>query len=147
MITYSALNAQNHELTELTNVLLLLLAERSMCDTDVCCDLFSRYGQRVQNHLDDVDHTYASLLASPDNRTNNIARRFMSGSQEIRKIFSQYSKKWCDKRTHALHIRNHRDFYQETGELFDLVLNRIQDETEQLYPLIREIKGDTHRAA
>jgi len=31
--------------------------------------------------------------------------------------------------------------------MFDLILKRIQDETEHLYPLIREIKGDSQRAA
>lgn len=147
MITYSALNSQNHEITELTNVLSYLLNERSMCDTDICCDLFKRYGERVQNHLDDVDHTYTPLLTCHDNDINNTARLFMSGSQEIRRIFNQYSKKWCDRRTHAPHFSDHRDFYAETEKLFDLVLNRIQDETEHLYPLIRQIKGDTERAA
>lgn len=147
MITYSALHTQNHEITELTNVLSYLLNDRSMCDTDICCDLFSRYGQRVQNHLDEVDHTYTALLTSPDNETNNTARLFMSGSQEIRRIFHQYSKKWCDRRTHNLHFSDHQDFYKDTEKLFSLVLNRIQDETEHLYPLIREIKGDSERAA
>ncbi len=147
MITYDALNAQNHEITELTNVLSYLLADRSMCDTDICCDLFYRYGERVKNHLDEVDHTYSALLTSPEKRIHNTAEDFMSGSQEIRRIFSQYKKKWCEKRAQALHIADHRDFYSETEKLFDLVLHRIQDETENLYPLIRIIKGDTERAA
>lgn len=147
MITYEALNTQNHEITELTNVLSYLLADRSMCDTGVCCELFHRYGQRVQKHLDEVDHTYSALLASSDNQINNAARRFMSGSQEIRRILTQHTKRWCTKRTHALHIGDHGTFYDDTEKLFDLVLHRIQDETEHLYPLIREIKGDTERAA
>jgi hypothetical protein len=40
MITFEELNTQNHEITELTNVLSYLLADRAMCDTDICCDLF-----------------------------------------------------------------------------------------------------------
>lgn len=147
MITYEALNSQNHEITELTNVLSYLLSDRAMCDTQVCCELFHRYGQRVQKHLDEVDHTYSGLLASSDKRTNNTARRFMSGSQEIRRIFTQHTRRWCEKRTHNLHIDDHSEFFSETGKLFDLVLHRIQDETEQLYPLIRTIKGDAERAA
>lgn len=147
MITFAELNKQNHDITELTNVLAYLLADRSMCDTQICCDLFYRYGNTIQDHLDKVDNTYSTLLSSSDNKINNTARQFMDGSHEIRRIFSQYSKKWCTKRKQVLHIGNHDDFYNETKRVFDLVLGRIQDETERLYPLIREIKGDTQRAA
>lgn len=147
MITFEELNRQNHEITELTNVLGYLLADRSMCDTGICCDLFYRYGNTIQDHLDKVDHTYSSLLSNSDNKINNTARQFMAGSQEIRRIFAQYSKKWCEKRKRALLIADHGDFYAETRTIFDLILNRIQDETERLYPLIREINGDAQRAA
>ena len=34
-----------------------------------------------------------------------------------------------------------------TDKMFELIQNRIQDETERLYPLIREVKGDSQRAA
>ena len=44
-------------------------------------------------------------------------------------------------------IGDHREFLEETDEVFDLILNRIQDEIEQLYPLIRTIKGDAQQAA
>ena len=147
MITYDELNAQNHEITELTNVLSYLLADRSMCDSEICCELFYRYGDKIQSHLDMVDHTYTNLLSSPDNKINNTARRFMGGSQEIRRIFKQYSKRWREKRKHVLHISNYENFRNETSSLFDLVLSRIQDETEHLYPLIRETRGDSQRAA
>ena len=147
MITFEELNQQNHDITELTNVLNYLLANRAMCDTSICCDLFYRYGNTIQDHLDKVDQTYPGLLSNPDNNIVNTAKKFMAGSQEIRRIFAQYSKTWCEKRKQVLHIGNHSDFYDETRTIFDLVLNRIQDETERLYPLIREIKGDTQRAA
>ena len=147
MITFEELNIQNHEITELTNVLSYLLADRAMCDTEICCDLFYRYGDRIKAHLDMVDHTYTDLLTNSDTKVNNIARMFMGGSQEIRRIFAKYTKTWCAKRKHALHISNHSEFYEETSKMFDLILKRIQDETEHLYPLIREIKGDSQRAA
>jgi hypothetical protein len=147
MITFEELNTQNHEITELTNVLSYLLADRAMCDTDICCDLFYRYGDRIKAHLDMVDHTYTDLLTNSDTKVNKSARMFMGGSQEIRRIFATYTKTWCEKRKHALHISNHDKFYEETSKMFDLILKRIQDETEHLYPLIREIKGDSQRAA
>jgi hypothetical protein len=147
MITFEELNAQNHEITELTNVLSYLLADRAMCDTGICCDLFYRYGDRIKDHLDMVDHTYTDLLTNSDTKVNNTARMFMSGSREIKLIFAKYTKTWCEKRKHALQISDHDKFYEETSKMFELILNRIQDETERLYPLIREIKGDSQRAA
>ena len=147
MITFEELNTQNHEITELTNVLSYLLADRAMCDTRICCDLFYRYGDRIKAHLDMVDHTYTDLLTNSDTKINNTARMFMSGSQEIKHIFAKYTKTWCEKRKHALHISSHDKFYEDTSKMFELILNRIQDETERLYPLIREIKGDSQRAA
>jgi hypothetical protein len=36
MITYDELNTQNDSITELSNVLLYLFKERSMCDTGAC---------------------------------------------------------------------------------------------------------------
>jgi len=147
MITFDELNTQNHEITELTNVLSFLLADRLMCDTNICCELFYRYADRIKAHLDMVDHTYTDLLSNSDTKVNNTARMFMSGSQEIRRIFAKYKKTWCEKRKQALHFDNHDEFYADTGKMFDLILKRIQDETEHLYPLIREIKGDSQRAA
>jgi hypothetical protein len=147
MITFEELNKQNHEIGELTKVLSYLLADREICDTSVCCDLFYRFCDKVSSHLDKVDHTYTSLLSNADKEVNKTATNFMGGSQEIRRIFTQHMRKWCDKRKHAMHISNHDDFYKQTSKLFDLVLNRIQDETEHLYPLIREIRGDSQRAA
>lgn len=147
MITYDELNTQSHEITELSNVLSYLLSDRSMCDTETCCELFHRYGERIEAHLDSVDHTYTTLLNSQDDYAKQIANKFMGGSQEIKRIFSRYVKKWRERRANRLRIANHGEFLQETGEVFGLILSRIQDETEQLYPLIRTIKGDAQRAA
>jgi hypothetical protein len=44
-------------------------------------------------------------------------------------------------------IKDHQAFVNETEDMFRLVLNRIQDETEQLYPLIRKVGGDAQVAA
>ncbi len=147
MITFEELNAQSHEITELSNVLSYLLASRDMCDSKICCDLFYRYDDRIHQHLDMVDHTYSPLLSSSNADINNTAKRFMGASQEIRRIFAQYSKRWCEKRKHTLHIGNHEKFIEETNGIFELMLNRIQDEVENLYPLIREVRGDSQRAA
>ena len=139
MITYSELNEQNHRITELSNVLRYLFADRSMCDTGSCCELFYRYIDLVQKHIELVDkNMYRDLLISPDEKINNVAKNFMSGSVEIKRILKHFTKTWCDK-TKSLHIKDHTRFLNDTDELFELVLQRILDETERLYPLVRSL--------
>jgi hemerythrin-like domain-containing protein len=140
MITYTELNEQNHRITELSNVLRYLFKERSMCDTGSCCDLFFHYMDLVQKHIEVVDKDmYSDLLSSPDEKINNIAKNFMSGSVEIKKILKEFNKSWCKKSKASLLIDDHDEFLQDTDQLFDIVLQRILDETEKLYPLVRSL--------
>ena len=142
MITYEELNEQNHRITELSNVLHYLLADRSMCDTGSCCDLFYRYVDLVNQHIEVVDkEMYKDLLSSPDDKVSNVAKNFMSGSMEIKKILREFMHQWCPaaKKKGALHIKDHKRFLKDIDELFEIVLQRIQDETEHLYPLVRSL--------
>ena len=139
MITYSELNDQIHRITELSNVLRYLFADRSMCDTGSCCELFYRYIDLVKKHIELVDRNmYSDLLTSPDEKISNVAKNFISGSVEIKRVLKDFTKTWCDK-TRSLHIKDHSRFLKDTDELFELVLQRILDETEKLYPLVRSL--------
>ena len=148
MITYEELHQQNHAITEISNVLLYLIEERSMCDTQITCDLFFDYVDKVKNHLEIQDlHMYNILLTKGDSESKKVADNFMSGSKEIKRIFQSYQKKWSNKQNHALRISNYDQFKKETREMFDLVLKRIQDETERLFPLVKEVSGDYQQVA
>ena len=149
MISYEQLNEQNHQIVELSNVLSYLFQDRAMCDTDTCCDLFFRYMEKVNEHMELVDsNLYGPLLAQHENDIKNTARNFMSGGQEIRHILKRYQKKWCKNKKQQLLVgRGYEEFLRETNDMFGMVLDRIQLETERLYPLIREITGDTRHAA
>jgi hypothetical protein len=84
---------------------------------------------------------YTDLLKSPDQKINNVAKNFMSGSVEVKKILVQFTKQWCPaKNKGALMIGDHEAFLSDLDELFDIVLQRILDETEHLYPLVRSLK-------
>ena len=143
MITYEELNEQNHRITELSNVLSYLFKDRSMCDTGSCCDLFYHYVDLVKKHIDLVDKDmYSDMLASPDKKINNVARNFMSGSLEVKRILKDFSKHWCPTRSKSsLTIKDHEKFLKETDELFEIILQRILDETEHLYPLVRSLRN------
>ena len=143
MITYKELNEQNHRITELSNVLSYLLKDRAMCDTTTCCNLFNNYVTQVKEHIDTVDkNMYRDLLGSPDEKVNNVAKNFMSGSVEVKKILQKFGKQWCPSKGNAtgdLKIKDNEKFLNAMDELFDIVLERILDETEHLYPLVRSL--------
>jgi len=143
MITYEELHAENHDITELSNVLLYLFKERTMCDTGTCCELFHRYTEKVKHHIDTVDkNLYRGLLTHEDREVQQLARNFMSGSQEIKKIIATYIKTWCPKKkADTLAIAEYDQFLRESEEMFELILERIQNETEKLYPMVRELDG------
>jgi hemerythrin-like domain-containing protein len=149
MITYEELHTQNHTITELSNVLLCLFKERTMCENGACCELFSRYVDKVKAHIDLVDkNLYSKLLTNDDHEAQKLARNFMSGSQEIRRIMTEHRKEWCPKKNGgSLTVADHASFLKDTEKMFELILERIQDETEKLYPMIRELNGNHEHAA
>lgn len=144
MLSYKELNEQNHKITELSNVLSVLIKDRSLCDTGTCCSLFYNFMDQVNDHIQKVDaNLYTDLLISSSQEANNTANNFMSGSQEIKRIMNSYVKKWCNKTHHDLSIGRgqHEAFLSETDEMFEMILNRVQDEMEHLYPLVRKISA------
>jgi hypothetical protein len=148
MVTFSQLHEQIHKITELSNVFRYLIQDRSMCDTDIACDLFFDYTRHVKEHMELVDREICgALISNPDQAVKNTADRFLSGSSEIKRIFAEYLKDWCSERRRQLKIKDHGAFVEDTNQMFDLVLDRIQRETEHLYPLVRKLEGADQQAA
>ena len=148
MLTYNDLHVQHHKITELTYILQHLLDDRLLCDSEVTCELFFRYVDMVKEHFEVTDNNlYARLLSNSEKRARNAAQQFIGGSKEIKRIFASYLKKWCKLKSQQLVIKEYDQFLKETDEMFNMVLDRLQDETERLYPMIREITGDMQRVA
>ena len=146
MLTYDDVNKQNDKITELTNVLTFLLSDRALYDTQVISDLFFELVKEVEDHLKTQDKfVYRTLLACPDQKVRNLSNKFMSGGVEIKRVFAEYLKVWCGrkrKKCNQLFIKDHAVFVRETEEMFELILNRIQDEQEKLFPMLRKVTGD-----
>lgn len=152
MVTYDELHAQNHKITELSNLLSHLLKERSLCDNGECCKLFTNYMDQVNQHMETVDRNlYSELLLSDDNKVNNTAKSFMEGSVEIRRIMKQFVSKWCrrsDKRfVFGKDGKGYAQFLVDSEAMFSIILDRIQKETEGLYPLVRQLSEEQQHAA
>lgn len=140
MVSFSDLHAQNHKITELSNVFLYLIRERPMCDTECARNLFFEYVKRVREHVELVDaQLCVRLIKSQDRDMKNLADRFLSGSMEIKRIFAAYLKDWCNERKGELKIADHDAFVADTNQMFSLVLDRIERETEHLYPVVRRL--------
>ena len=143
MVSYEHLNEQNHKITELSNILTVLIQDRLLCDSETCSQLFYDYMNHVRAHIQEVDsNMYLDLLKHPSQEINNIANNFMSGSQEIKRIINRYEKKWCNKRKKEINIGSqHKKFLIETDDMFEMILGRIQGEMEHLYPTVRKVTG------
>ncbi len=144
MISYDDLNIQSDKITELSNVLTVLIQDRAICDSDTCCTLFYNYMEYVNAHMQNVDlNMYTDLLGDSSSESQNIVDNFMSGSQAIKKIMKDYKNKWCDRKQQKILIGpKHDTFVKETDEMFKMVLDRIQDEMERLYPMVRKIRQE-----
>jgi len=71
MISYDELNRQNHKITELSNVLSVLIKDRSICDSKTCCKLFYNYMDHVNAHMLKVDSSlYSDLLGQSSTDAN-----------------------------------------------------------------------------
>ncbi len=134
MVSFDELHEQNHQIAELAKTLSYLFQDREMCDTGVTCELFDRYREKFDAHMSNNKAIYSTLLTNNDNSVRHVVERFIEGEKEIKRLFKKYSDKWCKD---GLHIGDHDAFLKETDEMFELVWNRIQAESEQLYPLAR----------
>lgn len=142
MADFAKLHEQNHRITETSNVFLYLVRERAMCDTECAKNLFFDYVARVHEHIQLVDaQLCGELMKSQDRDMQNTADRFLSGSIEIKRIFAAYLKDWCNERKKELKIADHDAFVRDTNQMFGLVLDRIERETEHLYPLVRGLEA------
>lgn len=140
MVTLEEMNMHNHKLTDTVNVLMYLLQKREMCDNETCIYLLYKFIDQVNEHIVLVDSLYQGLLIDKNPQANNMAERFMSGETELKRIMSQYVSNWCKKDKNGFKLGDHKQFTLETMELFELMLARIQDETEHLYPYVREVQ-------
>ena len=137
MVTFEELQDQNHYIMERSNIIMYMIQDRTICDSDVTCDLFFDLTDKIKEHMAlEERELYKDLLTSSDSNVRKVANNFLSGSAEIKRIFKEYMKKWCHNK--QLRIDNHAWFISDTNDLFNAIQDRIIDETEKFYPVIRE---------
>lgn len=141
MIKIEQLNKQNFKIKELSSVLEYLIKNKEMCNTETTCDLFMDYAEQVTDHLYlEEREVYRYLLNNEDVSVRNITKDFFSGSIEIKKVFNEYLGRWCKNK--KLRVIKHQEFIKDSEEIFNLVLNRVDAETQILYPMVRQALGE-----
>ena len=79
------------------------------------------------------------FVTHKDIDVKNTATKYLSGSAEIKRVFKEYLKKWC--RNNKFRIKNHQQFISDTEDMFEMVHDRIIDELEHFYPLVRNVSN------
>lgn len=132
MGTLDQLQSQNHEIEELCQVLTVLIKDTTVCNTQICHNLFDQFCTTVKDHLTLEDSAlYAHMLGHKNQEMKLLAGRFKENSREIKKIFLQYEKQWCKK---GAKEQNRDRFIEETTDIFKLIMKRIDAETHEFFP-------------
>ena len=134
MYSLDELKQQNQDIKNLCNVLSVLIEDKSLHDNPYVCELMSSFREKVWMHLVFEDNTvYAELVRHQSKSVSDIAKKFHDSAKVIKKNFSGYVRRWCNK---AVTDEEHQALLEESREIFRLIRERINYENEQMFPLI-----------
>lgn len=96
--------------------------------------LLSELAGKLKVHLAMEDkHLYPKLLAHSDENVRNTAQQYIDEMGGIAQVFMEYLDRW----PHANAIQeNAAGFIEETKGLFNALGNRINQENNNLYPML-----------
>ena len=136
MYSLEELKQQNREITDMCDVLSILMEHRELHGNPYVCDLMKRFKELVWMHLVFEDNTlYAELARHQEESVSQIARNFHNSARDIKHRFSEYVRHWCKP---AVSDADHEALVVESREIFRLIRERVQYENEHMFPLVRE---------
>jgi len=134
MIPLETLKQQHEEICELMHILSLLVTDERARKSRIVENLFAELAKKVSEHLVLEDDTlYKDLLVHKDPSVQRTARNFLSGSRELKRIFTEYLKYVCRPSSKQ---NDCEAFVKETGEVFKLLQERIRMEESKFYPIV-----------
>jgi len=137
MYSVDELRQQNQDIKNLCDVLSVLLENRSLHDNPYVCDLMLRFREMVWMHLVFEDNTvYAELVRHKSKSVSGMAKDFHDSAKVIKKKFSGYVRRWCNK---TVTDEEHEALVAESREIFSLIRERVNYENEQMFPLIENL--------
>lgn len=134
MYTLDELKRQNNEISDLIDVLSVLVNHQELYKNPFVCELVSSFNEKVWMHLVFEENTIYSELAKHHNPDiSRIAETFHESARAIRKIFTGYVKLWCQTSTDD---GNHEAFVKQSSKIFQLLRERVDYESSEMFPLI-----------
>lgn len=136
MYTLDELKKQNQEISDLCEVLSILMEQTGLHDNPVVCELMNRFKEKVWMHLVFEDNTiYTALASHSDSEVSQIAQEFHNSAKSIKKRFTGFVRNWCHP---ANDDAQHAQLKHESREIFKQIVDRIQYENEQMFPLVEK---------
>lgn len=136
MYSLDELKEQNKEISQLCDVLSVLMEQQSLHNNPFVCELMTRFKEKVWVHLVFEDNTiYAALLHTGDEKISNTAKAFHDSAKEIKHRFSGFVRHWCSLPGSD---SEHDKLSNESREIFALIRERISYENEKIFPLVEQ---------
>ena len=136
MDSLDELKQQNQDISELCAVLSILIEHPDLHNNPYVCELMQRFKEKVWLHLVFEDNTiYAALLRHQHDTVSQTAKTFHESARTIRHRFSSYVKHWCQA---AVSDAEHTALQNESRDIFQLIMERVQYENEVMFPLIEQ---------
>ena len=136
MYTLIELKKQNTEITDLIEILHVLVKQKSLANNPFVCELVERFNEKVWMHLVFEENTIYSELAKHHNPDiSNIAQAFHENAKDIKKRFTHYVKLWCHA---SKEQKDHTAFVTESNAIFELIRERVRYESEEVFPLVEK---------
>lgn len=132
MIPLQEFKQENTEIRELCTLLSTIVGNEELRDNNIVCELLERFTDRVNKHLAHEDRSiYRDLLKKHTHDADVLADRFLSNTQELKRIFNEYRHDWCIK-SHG--SAQHQHYADDSLQIFRLVCERITFEEEKIFP-------------
>ena len=136
MYSLDELKEQNKEISQLCDVLSVLMEQQSLHNNPFVCELMTRFKEKVWVHLVFEDNTiYAALLHTGDEKVRNTAKAFHDSAKEIKHLFSGFVRHWCSLPGSD---SEHEMLSKESREIFTLIRERISYEEEKIFSLVEQ---------
>lgn len=136
MYSLDELKKQNKDISQLCDVLSVLMEQQSLHNNPFVCELMTRFKKEVWVHLVFEDNAiYAALLHTGDEKISNIAKSFHDSAKEIKHRFAGFVRHWCSMPGSS---SEHEILSKECNEIFTLIRNRITYEDEKIFPLVEQ---------
>ena len=134
MYTIEELKQQNEDISQLCDVLSVLMENYALHDNPYVEELMTRFKEKVWVHLVFEDNTiYSGLLKSDNENVRNTAKTFHNSAHEIKHRFSSFVKNWRQK---TFTDDEHEPLCKDCREFFTMIRERIEFENTQIFPLI-----------